>query len=257
MLAALAALALGCTGTTTQTYCPTVDATGGSVVGTWETRAGQTQFCVAPYDRVSSGDWCSQLVFDSSGIRSLMLGHPQMNFVSGTIAFTDPNGQLTDVTSGSYTSDLQFEGKDSVWFPRPCIDAYGHVPPATCDDLTSNIGQFLSDGSSANQSFRNLPISQFPNYPPGTVPQATYTTGDCEIDPRGGCTCPYSVGLDVPDKGQWGVDGAGTLTLFSETSAPPYINDYGAGNGSLAISGHLGVDLLGQTGLRMLTFAKK
>jgi len=255
-LLALAVAGLGCGAKTTQDYCPTVDATGGSVIGSWETNAS-TQYCVAPYSRLASGDWCSQLVFDQSSIRNLMLGHPDMAFKSGSISFTDGNGAFTEATSGNYTSMLTFEGSESMWFPRACLDAYGHVPALTCDDMTAALGGYLADDSAANQSFRNLPLSQFPNYPPGLAPQAVYVTMDCKDDARGGCSCPYTVQLNVPDKGQWGVDGAGTLTLFSSTSAPAYPNIYGAGNGQLAISGQTGFDLLGQQGLRMIAFAKK
>jgi hypothetical protein len=267
LVAALAVGALSCAGTTTQDYCPTVTASGGSVVGTWTTN-NTTAFCAAPYDRVSNGDWCSQLVWDPSGIRLLMLGHPVLSFKTGTIMFTDANGQLTDAQAGNYTSMLHFETDqpETVWFPQACLEAYGRPLAATqqqlCDQLTGDFGQYLSDGSAANQSFRNLSLMQFPNYPLGTAPQAVYSTMDCNADmDRGGCACKYLVGLDVPDKGQWGTQD-GTLTLFSAASAPAYGSDYGVGkdaNGQfvLAVSGQAGVDLLGQTGLRMLSFAKQ
>jgi hypothetical protein len=256
-LGALAIAALGCGATKTQDYCPTVTATGGSVVGEWTTD-GQP-FCVAPISRVSSGDWCSQLVFGPGGISNLQLGHPELAFKTGSLSFTDSSG---DGKSGDYTSLLHYEGGETVWFPRECIDAYGHVPPAKCaDDLTPALGAYLSDDGSAIQSYRALNLmqynAQYPSYPPGLAPKASYAPMDCTDDPRGGCDCPYVVAFDVPDKGQWGVDGAGTLTLFSATSAPPYPNDYGATATTLAISGHQGFDLLGQPGLRMIQFAKK
>jgi hypothetical protein len=260
-LVALATAALGCSGTT-QDYCPTVDATGGNVVGSWSTNS-TTPFCVAPYARVASGDWCSQLVFDTSGIRNLQLGHPDLPFKSGSITFNDENGTLADTQSksGSYTSKLHFEGTDTMWFPRACMDAYGHVPALTCDDMTGALGQYLADDTAAIQAFRSLNVmqtmTQLPTYPVGLAPRAIYTTMDCKDDPRGGCSCPYIVGLDVPDAGKWGVDGAGTLTLFSDTAAPAYPNVYGASAGSLAISGQDGFDLLGQPGLRMIQFAKQ
>jgi hypothetical protein len=261
-LIALATAAIGCGATTTQDYCPTVDATGGSVVGSWATTSS-TPFCVAPYVRVSSGDWCSQLFYgpDPGNISNVQLGHPELPFKTGSITFTDANGGNTDAQSGNYTSLLHFEGTDSMWFPRQCMDAYGHVPAPTCDDLTSALGAYLADDGAAIQSFRALNVYQFnmqyPSYPPGLAPRAIYTTMDCSADPRGGCDCPYTVGLDVPDKGQWGIDGAGTLTIFSGTSAPAYPNNYGSSGGTLAISGHGGYDLLGQPGLRMIQFAKK
>jgi hypothetical protein len=256
-LVALAATALGCGGTTTQNYCPTIDATGGSVVGAWTTNA-TTPFCAAPYDRVSSGDWCSQLTLDNNGIRTLMLGHPMLEFKTGTITFTDANGTMTAATSGNYTSMLHFEAADTAFFPRVCIDAFGATPPPTCDDLTSDLGNFLaSDPGSANASFRVTPVNLLPSYPPGTGPQAVYTTMDCVADPvKDGCSCPYVVGLDAPDVGQWSVEGT-TLTLYSASSALPYVNDFAASGTELAMSGHGGLDLLGQIGLRMLTLAKK
>jgi hypothetical protein len=255
-LMALATL-LGCGAKTTQDYCPTVDPTGGNVVGNWATTSS-TPFCVAPYARVASGDWCSQLVFDTSGIRNLQLGHPDLPFKGATMSFTadDTQGQ-----HGSYMSTVSFQGTDTMWFPRACMDAYGHVPPLTCDDMTAALGQYLADDTAAIQAFRSLNVmqtmTQLPTYPVGLAPRAVYTTMDCMEDPRGGCSCPYIVGLDVPDKGTWGVDGAGTLTLFSDTAAPAYPNVYGASGTTLAISGQDGFDLLGQPGLRMIQFAKQ
>jgi hypothetical protein len=207
---------------------------------------------------VASGDWCSQLVFDTSGIRNLQLGHPELPFTGGTLSFTDDSGQGQH---GTYTSLLHFQGSDTMWFPQACMDAYGHVPPLTCDDMTSGLGEYLADDTQAIQAFRSLNVmqtmTQLPTYPIGLAPRAIYTTMDCSADPRGGCSCPYLVGLDVPDKGQWGVDGAGKLTLFSGTSAPAYPNDYGADGKTLGISGHEGFDLFGQPGLRMIQFAKQ
>jgi hypothetical protein len=257
--------ALGCGNKTVQNFCPTVQPTGGDVVGSWTSSAQ----CTAPYDRLVSTDWCSQLVFDDTGIRVLMLGHPQMVFKTGTVTFTDTTGgMMPGATSGNFTSMLHFEsivepdatpgqGNNVIFFPRQCLTAYGRTQPHTCDDLTAALGGFLADPSQANQSFRLQPLQLFPNYPPGTAPQANYVTYDCKDDPvRDGCNCGYTVTLDAPDTGQWGIDGAGTLTLYSASSAPAYINDYGAGPKELAMSGQGGIDIFGQQGLRYLIFSR-
>jgi hypothetical protein len=265
ILVALATTTLACGRTTVQDYCPTVEPSGGDVVGSWATNSQ----CTAPYDRLASTDWCSQLVFDDTGIRVLMLGHPQMIFKTGTVSFTDPSGGMTaGASQGIFTSMLHFEsvpdpdavpgqGNNRIFFPRSCLTAGGRTQGTSCDDLTAALGGFLADPSQANQSFRILPLSQFPNYPPGTAPQANYTTYDCVSDvARNGCSCGYTVTLDVPDTGGWGIDG-GVLSLYSASSAPAYVNDYAASASVLAMSGHGGIDIFGQQGLRLLTFSRK
>jgi hypothetical protein len=257
---AIATATLGCSNVT-QDYCPTVAATGGDVVGAWQSSSQ----CTAPTDRASSGDWCNQLVFDNTGIRALLLGHPAMSFATGTVTYTDASGNMTaGATMGGFTSLLHFvsvpdasDGFNHVFFPRACLNAYGRTPAPTCDDLTGALGDFLADQSQANQSYRLLPLSAFPNYPPGTAPNATYNTMDCIPDAvQDGCDCTYSVTLDAPDTGQWGISN-GVLTMYSASSAPAYVNNYGAGGGQLAMSGEGGLDIFGQTALRYLTFKKK
>src|SRR5579862_5017589 len=105
-LVATAAAALGCAGATTQSYCPTAPATGGDIHGTWTVDKSHGSLCMAPYDATTSGDWCSQLVYDAGGIRQLSLGHPDLAFTSGTATFMGDAGS----TSGAYTSDLKFDG---------------------------------------------------------------------------------------------------------------------------------------------------
>jgi hypothetical protein len=245
--------ALGCASAVTQDYCPTASATGGDVTGTWQVNAQTGSSCTAPYDRVTSGDWCSQLYYNTGGtISTVMLGHPFLAFSTGTATFMGSPG----ATSGLYTSDLKFVGHDTVVFPRSCLNAYGANP--SCDDLTSALGQWGIQTAAENSSFRLVPLTAPQvDYPPGTQPQATYNFGNGCVDDRatGGCSCPYEVDLDAPDLGQWAVAGS-TLTLYSGSSAPPYITDFSAGGGQLEMSGQGGVDLLGQTGLRLLTFTK-
>ena len=129
LVAVATTIALGCGNKTVQDFCPTVEPTGGDVVGSWTT-ASQ---CTAPYDRLVSTDWCSQLVFDDTGIRVLMLGHPQMVLKTGSVMFSDTTGgTMAGATSGNFVSMLHFEsvvdadaipmnGNNTVFFPRVCL----------------------------------------------------------------------------------------------------------------------------------------
>ncbi|HTM44153.1 MAG TPA: hypothetical protein VL137_04315, partial [Polyangiaceae bacterium] len=62
---------VGCSSAEENFGCPTVDPQGGNPAGSY----GLSSSCAATYDRVQSGDWCSQLVLDANGIRMAVLGH--------------------------------------------------------------------------------------------------------------------------------------------------------------------------------------
>jgi hypothetical protein len=241
--AAMVLGASGCAAKSENYGCPTVDATGGAVIGDWNV----TSACTAEYDRVTSGDWCSQLVFDANGVRQAYLGHPTLKFKSGKLSF---------IGNGSYTSELSFEtlpGEARTTFPYSCLTAYGKEP--SCGELTGALEGYLSDQGAAQQSYRLTPLQLIPFYPVGLVPQPSYSSIDCQDDGHNGCACSYTVGLVVPDRGQFASVGT-TLTLYSETSALPYANDYSSDGASLAMTGRDGFDVMGQLGLRTLVFSK-
>jgi hypothetical protein len=182
------------------------------------------------------------------------LGHPTLHFKQGALNF---------IGNGEYSSQLRFEtmpGEAHTTFPYSCLTAYGKEP--TCSDLTTAIGKYFigDDGmvdTGANlQSYRLAPLQSLPYYPVGLVPQPTYSNFNCQDDGKNGCDCAYTIALDVPDHGQFApVDT--TVTLYSDTAALPYANDYTSDGATLTMTGHDGFDVMGQLGLRTLIFGKQ
>jgi hypothetical protein len=254
----------GCAAKVENYNCPTVDATGdpGNILGgsTW---ALDDNTCMATYDRVQSGDWCSQLVYDASGVRFVMLGH---GMVAPQKDMRDSTGELTSTSEikfaadSTYTSTLTFQGPGETYFPSSCLRAYGSAP--SCDDLVAGLGANLADNGAAIQSYRLTPLGLLPSFPPEVTPQPSYFLFDCQgeggVKPTSnGCHCTYTVRLVVPDKGTWAVHDQNRLTLFSITEAIPFENDFSAVGSALAMTGHGGLDLMGQPGLRTLVFKKQ
>jgi hypothetical protein len=261
-VALVALMAVGCSQKLENYGCPTVDATGDP--NQILSGSGWTldDACAASYDRVQSGDWCSQLVYDSNGVRMAILGHGTLVPMKGDDEMGKPRSGITFAHDPNtmlpvYTSTLTFEGPGVTSFPAACLRAYGAEP--TCDDLISGLDMYLSDNFAAQQSYRLG--AMLPYYPIDVIPQPYYYNFDCL--PQGsdggtsgdGCRCTYTVRLVVPDKGTWVVSGS-MLSLFSVSDALPYDNDFAATGAQLQMVGHAGLDLMGQQGLRTLVFAK-
>jgi hypothetical protein len=256
LCAAGALAALGC-GPAKENYgCPTIDAVGGPLNTdnangtTWNV----TQACTVPYDRVSTADWCSNLLFDANGVRQVWLGHPALSFQGGFITFDG---------GGHYRSELRFatpaDQPAKTNFTRACLNAYGVEP--TCGDLQTKLTDYFSpkgvDDTSANiQSYRLQPITLLFQYPPDVLPLPHYGNFNCTDDGASGCDCSYSISFRVPDNGAYNADKTTIVSMISSTGALPYDNDFTADASSLMLTGHGGVDLFAQPGLRTLTFAK-
>lgn len=243
--------------------CIPIDATGGSVIAAWDVDSS----CPARYDRVVSNDWCSQLVWDANGVRQVYLGHPWMS-VSAPTADNPPSSlvltqgpSLVDPTKieNRYTSELKFGPETpAVTFPKACIEAYGQSAD-DCDVFAGALTQFLGDPGSAWQAFNNTALAFQPLYPQGLVPQPSFSNLLCdhEASGAGGCSCTYEVTLDVPDRGAWTNEQGTILTLFSDSAAIPYDLDYSSDGTILGMSGHDGLDVMGQRGLRKVYWRKR
>jgi hypothetical protein len=235
-------LSIGCgTRASPNNYgCGTVAPCGGDVAGDWTA----TGACTNPYDRVTSGDWCSQLTVDSTGLKIAMLGHDVLAFKKATVSY---------VADGTFSSQVTFSGPATTQFPSMCLTMFGQIP--TCADLATSLAMYLSDQGVATQSYYLTPISQLPQYPPKLAPQPSYSNMDCADDSNGGCSCSYNVDFVFPDKGTYTASG-GVLTHYSATEALPYSSDYCVKGSELSMTGHAGTDLMGQIGFRELTLRK-
>jgi hypothetical protein len=242
--------------------CNPIDATGGAVIGSWDVDSS----CPARYDRVVSNDWCSQLVWDANGVRQAYLGHPWMsvsaptenNPPSSLKISMDPTIEDPTKLQNRYTSELKFGPETTeVSFPRACIEAYGQSAD-DCDVFAGALTLYLGDAGAAWQSFNITSLANQPTYPQGLVPQPSFSNIFCEpvTSSAGGCSCKYDVTLDVPDRGTWTNAQYGILTLYSDTAAIPYDLDYASDGTSLGMSGHAGLDVMGQRGLRKVYWKK-
>jgi hypothetical protein len=251
--------------------CKPVDASGGDVVGAWSINPALPTSCAARYERLVSNDWCSQLVWDANGVRQAYLGHPFLGIDATGIRVSDGMTTPTSLTftqapaledptkiENKYEAELHFgPATASTTFPKSCLTAYGHAAD-DCNVFAGDLTTYLGDPSAAWQSFNNTALAFQPFYPNGLLPQPTFSNIMCnaETSSAGGCTCTYEITLDVPDHGTWTNERQTVLTLYSDTAAPPYDLDYSSDGSTLNMSGHEGLDVMGQRGLRKLIWRK-
>jgi hypothetical protein len=257
---------------------PTGEAKPGDITGDWEI-SQSSEFCTAQYDRVVSNDWCSQLVWDANGVRQVYLGHPWLSVNTKSLSgapsgltlnadeMPDPNDPSKMITEKTYRSDLPFgPSAATTTFPRACLTAYGQ-PGDSCGDFQKALIKYVGynsaepdkgDKGSAWQSFNLLSLQFQPNYPQGLVPAPGYSGITClpATSAGGGCTCTYNVSLDIHDTGTWTNERGTILSLYSDSATLPYDTDYATDGTILGMSGHDGFDLLGQRGLRRLTWTR-
>jgi hypothetical protein len=260
--------------------CKPIVATGeaksGDVTGDWELSAS-SQFCTAHYDRVVSNDWCSQLVWDANGVRQVYLGHPWLAVNKSSLSgapsgltlnadeMPSPDDPAKMITVRTYHSDIPFGPSSAMTtFPSACLAAYGQ-PGNDCVAFQAALIKYVGynsaepdkgDKSSAWQSFNLVPLQYQPLYPQGLVPAPGYSKITCApaTTAAGGCDCTYDVTLDTHDTGTWTNERGTILSLYSDSAALPYDTDYSTDGVTLGMSGHDGFDLLGQRGLRRLTW---
>jgi hypothetical protein len=273
LLVAVASLSVGCEPKDDTFGCKPVDATGGPLVEADPTNPKvmsktwlADKFCVAKYDRVTSNDWCSQIVWDMNGVRQAYLGHPEL-FVTAVgvdgkptqLKLTQGPG-LEDPTKTvySYEADLKLSmTQATTTFPSACLTAYGQTAD-DCAVFGSALDMYLSDPSSAWQSFNLVPLQYQPFYPQGLLPQPSYLNMSCgPAADHNGCTCTYDVTLDIHDTGAWTNAKGSILSLYSDSAAPPFDQDYASDGSVLKMSGHDGLDVFGQRGLRTLLWRKQ
>ena len=145
-------LCSGCgTGTSSvNDFCAPIEGpTGGSPLGKWNVDPALA--CQVPTARVSSGDWCSKLVYDDRGVKDgLVLGQ---DFLPIIYDASDPTKQsvieykvdpMCGQNCGRYSAKLVFEGPSATDFPAGCLSQHEANP--SCTDLGTKI-QALVDAN--------------------------------------------------------------------------------------------------------------
>jgi hypothetical protein len=248
----LATAAAGCAGRGAGGSCADLVACGGDVTGNWvvdnfcqfavPTPFEPTSTVAAGYvtpqsptlqpkppSKVTSGDWCSGLVYvpkAQSGAGSQVLAinfySPPGQVEAGVIDFVKDGTYLFSITSGaSYTTH----------FSRTCLNAYGAQP--TCDELVAGLT---------------------------SAPNPNYQMVSCVPTDDDGCNCSYRIAGTGADTGHWRQDpDTGRLHMFSDASGnPPATVDVCRQRGStpdqdaLELGGFDGSSLVGSAGLRYL-----
>jgi hypothetical protein len=271
LLITLALGAAGC-GKGAKGDCPQIDICGGSPVGNWTVsdaclvkpvRPAQpvdvTEFTgmsaaatptIAPPQpnpvvttQTTSGDWCSNLVYNpDDSVSNGNLWHEAPSISKGKMIFDDTGGQRTYITQLTFTID---KGQDTTHFAHRCLIANGATAP-TCAKLAAGLTDFYKATGP-------------------TVP-ATFSDITCTDDGNGGCDCSYAFTLQVDDQGTWDVDKSDSTVLVqdsmaltfngqqSNSQAPmaTFRTSFCQGNNMLELSGVRGGSISGIQGLRTL-----
>ena len=262
-LGLVVALAAGCGGMGTAGTCMTYGACGADakgVAGNWTLVAGCENLVVAPYQQPSlpeqlqqpqfvsqappqpqpttSGDWCSQLVYEPSvsptmPVKGVVLWHGPPTVSDGYLnQVADP----TDATQGTYSAQIQFRTHEQTYFANACLTRFESVAPS-CDKFGADLQAFLTP----QPGFKFDP----------TQPTCT---GDSSV----GCTCKYDYQVQSGEMGTWRVDPANPKTIvFSGTSrTEPQSASFCQVGDSLELSGLDGTSLFSAQGVRSAKFQR-
>ncbi|HVU52124.1 MAG TPA: hypothetical protein VHL80_15605 [Polyangia bacterium] len=257
LAAALSAgLVGGCGGKGTEGTCGTYPACGGTPNGDWSLMTGCSNLVVTPYQQPSlpqqlaqpqtptvappqvmpttSGDWCSQLVYEPSTnpmmpVRSVVLWHGPPTVHSGYVHMNDDH---------TFAASITFITLEHTYFPSACITRYESNPsmPLTCEKL-------------------GIDLASYEQTQPGFMfDQPMSCTGDINV----GCDCSYHYQVQSGAMGTWGVDpaNAGLIVFSSSVTTEPQSASFCQNASTLQLSGDNGTDLFGAQGLRSAQFAR-
>jgi hypothetical protein len=258
LAATLSAGLSGCGGKGTEGTCSTYPACGGTPNGDWSLQTGCTNLVVMPYQQPSlpdqlaqpqtatvappqpmattSGDWCSQLVYEPSTnammpVRSVVLWHGPPTVHSGYVHINDDH---------TYASMIQFITLEHTFFPNSCITRYEQNPdpamPLTCAKLGTD-------------------LAAYEQTQPGFMFDLAMTcVGDISV----GCDCSYHYQAQSGAMGTWTVDPAnsGSIVFASTATTEPQAASLCQSGSTLQLSGENGTSLFGAQGVRSAQFTR-
>jgi hypothetical protein len=250
----LAGLAAGCGGKGTEGSCSTYAGCGGDPVGKWGLTTGCQNLVVMPYQMPSlpeqlaqpqtttmappqpmpttSGDWCSQLIYQPSIDPSMP--------VKGVVLWHGPptvhDGFLTMLEGGRYHAEIQFITPEHTFFDHACLTRYERVAPS-CEKL----GRDLAEFEQTQPGFKFGDLSMV-----------------CVGDSNVGCDCYYTYQVQGMEQGTWSVDPANpsSIVFASINSTEPQSATFCQSGDSLTLSGENGTILFGALGVRSGSFAR-
>jgi hypothetical protein len=251
---ALALALAACDGKGTAGTCMTYGACGGDATGDWTLVDGCENLVVSPYQEPSlpeqlqqpqfptieppqpqpttSGDWCSQLVYDPSTnpsmpIKGVVLWHGPPSVYSG---FLHQNADAT------YQAEIQFRTAEQTYFANACLTRFESVAPS-CAKLGTDLQTY----------FASQPGFMFD-------PTTMTCTGDSSV----GCTCGYLYQVQALEMGTWHVDptNASAIVYAGSNRTEPQPSSFCQQADTLELSGLDGTSLFGATGVRSAKFAR-
>ena len=249
---AIALAAAGC-GKGTEGSCSTYPACGGDPKGDWTLTTGCQNLIVVPYQPPSlpdqlaqpqtptqappqpqvttSGDWCSQLIYQPSinpsmPVKSVVLWHGPPTVHDGFMHIVD---------GGTYTAEIQFLTTEQTYFANACLTRYERVAPS-CDQFGKDLATYE-----------------------GTQPSFMFGSGMvCTGDSSVGCLCQYQYQVQSLEMGTWSIDPARpTSIVFSSVSrSEPQSASFCQNGGTLDLSGDDGTSLFSGIGVRSAQYVK-
>jgi hypothetical protein len=241
----------GCGGKGTEGTCTTYPACGGNPVGDWMITTGCANLVVTPFQQPSlpdqlaqpqtatvappqpmpttSGDWCSQLVYEPSTnpmmpVRSVVLWHGPPTVAQGYLHIKD---------TGTYAASVTFVTLEHTFFANSCITRYEHNPnpavPLSCLQL-------------------GLDLASYEQTQPGFMfDQAMSCTGDISV----GCDCSYHYQAQSGAMGTWSLSPDSKSIVFaSSVTSEPQSASFCQNGATLQLSGDNGTVLFGAQGVR-------
>jgi hypothetical protein len=244
----LVGLIAGCGGKGTEGSCGTYAGCGGTPNGKWTLTDGCQNLVVMPYQMPSlpeqlaqpqtttmappqpmpttSGDWCSQLLYQPSIDPSMP--------VKGVVLWHGPpsvhDGYLNVNDDGTYSAQIQFITPEHTFFDNACLTRYERKAP-DCKKLGEDLAMF----EQTQPGFKFGDLSMV-----------------CQGDSSVGCDCYYSYQVQGMEQGTWSVpaDRPSSIVFASVNSTEPQAASFCQNGDSLELSGENGTILFGALGVR-------
>ena len=250
----LAGLAAGCSGKGTEGTCATYAGCGGAPNGKWTLATGCQNLVVTPYQVPSlpeqlaqpqtvtvappqpmpttSGDWCSQLIYQPSIDPSMP--------VKGVVLWHGPptvyDGYVYVLEAGTYKAQIQFITDEHTFFANACLTRYETKAPEC-----AKLGMDLAAYEQTQPGFKFGDLSMV-------------CTGDSSV----GCDCQYQYEVQSMVQGAWSIDPErpSSVVFASVSSTEPESSTFCQSGDALQLSGEDGTVLFGALGVRSAEYTR-
>jgi hypothetical protein len=191
-----------------------------------------------PLPEPTTTDWCSSLVYGTTGVTSFQFPYDTLSIASGSFAYA---------ADGTYQAHLTTHGPGSIDLSAACRTRFGGS--YSCDMIAAALADYVA----MKPPDPGTHCTDAQNESRACEHFKSYDGIQCADDGAGGCQCSYQVTFAGVFTGTWSASG-GILTHFDASGLLPSQADYcvDAAGDAMTLWGRDGASLLDLPGVRRL-----